>query len=107
MTDTQPEALRLAALFERYALDHAPDGWPAIQQRELTAAAAELRQLLAWAQELEGRVFAECVGTDLVRLTERGAVAWAGVDAQALREGRMPHNAPSSPAAQQSGAKKG
>ena len=93
MTDTQPEALRLAALFERYAIDLAPDGWPAIQQRELTAAAAELRQLLAWAQELEGRVFAECVGTDLVRLTARGATAWAGVDAQALREGRMPHNA--------------
>lgn len=29
---------------------------------------------------------------DLARLTARGATAWAGVDAQALREGRMPHN---------------
>ena len=27
---------------------------------------------------------------DLTHLTERGAAAWAGVDAQALREGRMP-----------------
>ena len=27
---------------------------------------------------------------DLTQLTERGAEAWAGVDAQALREGREP-----------------
>lgn len=40
---TQPEALRIAAAFERFAADHAPNGWPAIQQRELTNAAITLR----------------------------------------------------------------
>lgn len=40
---TQPEALRIAAEFERFSADHAPSGWPAIQQRELTNAAITLR----------------------------------------------------------------
>lgn len=44
---TQPKALRLAELFETYAIDHKPDGWPAIQQRELNAASSELRRLHA------------------------------------------------------------
>ena len=148
----QDEALRLAALFELYAIDYEPDGWPAIRQRELTAAAAELRRLHARVQELERAaahaemaaetearyadercakaaadereacallaerrfladpsaaaraahraacqsiaidVRARGAEPDLARLTARGAVAWAGVDAQALREGRMPHN---------------
>lgn len=43
MTDKQLEALRIASVFERFALDHAPSGWPAIQQRELTNAAITLR----------------------------------------------------------------
>lgn len=38
-----PEALRLAELFSRHEADHAPNGWPAIQQRELTYAAITLR----------------------------------------------------------------
>ena len=39
------EAQALASLFERYAIDHKPDGWPAIRQIELSNAAAELRRL--------------------------------------------------------------
>lgn len=48
----QPEALRLADDFEIYAEDHEPDGWPAVKQKHLTAAAAELRRLYEVNQEL-------------------------------------------------------
>lgn len=44
---TRPEAIRLAEVFETYAVDHQPDGWPAIQQEALNSAAAELRRLHA------------------------------------------------------------
>jgi hypothetical protein len=44
-TCSLPEALALASLFERYAIDHEPSGWPAIRQIELNYAAAELRRL--------------------------------------------------------------
>ena len=43
MTDKQHEALRIASDFESFGIDHKPDGWPAIQQRELTNAAIMLR----------------------------------------------------------------
>lgn len=45
--NTQPEAIRLAEVFETYAVDHQPDGWPAIRQETLNSAAAELRRLHA------------------------------------------------------------
>lgn len=44
---TQPEALSLAEVFETYAVDHQPDGWPAIRQETLNSAAEELRRLHA------------------------------------------------------------
>lgn len=44
---TQPESIRLAEVFETYAVDHQPDGWPAIRQETLNSAAAELRRLHA------------------------------------------------------------
>ena len=40
-----PAALRLAELFELFAIDHEPDGWPGVRQAELNEAAAELRRL--------------------------------------------------------------
>lgn len=40
------DAARIAERFEFFALDHTPDGWPAVQQRQLNEAAAELRRLL-------------------------------------------------------------
>ena len=43
MTEKQPEALRIAAEFESFAIDHAPNEWPAIQQRDLTNASITLR----------------------------------------------------------------
>lgn len=39
----QPEALRIATEFESFNIDHEPDGWPAIQQRQLNDASIELR----------------------------------------------------------------
>jgi len=39
---TEADALTIAANFKRFAQDHAPDGWPAVQQRQLSEAAAML-----------------------------------------------------------------
>ena len=48
----QPEALRIAYCFEGFAIDHTPNGWPAIRQQQLNEAAAELRRLHEVNQEL-------------------------------------------------------
>lgn len=95
MTDkTQPEALRLALSISLM------DTFTNYQQEELDKAAAELRRQHARIVELEAQL--ESIGAggvsgplmgqpqempDLSALTERGAKAWAGVDAQGLREG--------------------
>ena len=52
----QTEALRIAAEFESFAIDHAPNGWPAIQQRDLTNAAIMLRHQQERIAELEAEV---------------------------------------------------
>ena len=91
MTDnTQPEALKLAD-----ALEAVEGGWSVADK-----CCAELRRQHTRIVELEAQL--EAVGAggvsgplmgqpqampDLSQLTERGAVAWAGVDAQALRDG--------------------
>jgi|GEM_PF-3232914 len=46
-TTGQPDALLIAEEFESFAIDHKPDGWPAIRQKKISAAAAELRRLHA------------------------------------------------------------
>ena len=92
MTDnTQPEALKLAD-----ALEAVEGGWSVADK-----CCAELRRQHARIADLEAQL--EAIGAggvsgpligqpqampDLSALTERGAKAWAGVDAQALREGR-------------------
>ncbi|WP_040328673.1 hypothetical protein [Acidovorax delafieldii] len=89
MTDrTQPEALQLAEILEGDLCEF-----------PLQEAAAELRRQHARIAELEAQL--EAIGAggvngplmgqpqampDLSALTERGAKAWAGVDAQGLRE---------------------
>lgn len=40
-----PDALTLAARFEMFARDHTPDGWPAVRQSDLNAAAWHLRRM--------------------------------------------------------------
>lgn len=37
-------ALQIADSFDLYAADHTPDGWPAVQQKQLTEAALMLRK---------------------------------------------------------------
>ena len=94
MTTRQPEALRLAEILEGgYSL-----AW--LYERGGYEVSAELRRQHALIAELESRL--EAIGAggvsgpligqpqampDLSQLTERGAKAWAGVDAQGLREG--------------------
>ena len=95
MTDKQqPEALRLAEILEG---DYCPD-W--LNERGVDEVSAELRRQHARIADLEAQL--EAIGAggvsgpligqpqampDLSQLTERGAKAWAGVDAQGLREG--------------------
>ena len=95
MTTRQPEALRLAEILEcGYSL-----AW--LYERGGYEVSAELRRQQARIADLEaqlesigaGGVSGPLIGQpqampDLSALTERGAKAWAGVDAQALREGR-------------------
>ena len=94
MTTRQPEALRLAEILEcGYSL-----AW--LYERGGYEVSAELRRQHARITDLEARL--EAIGAggvsgpligqpqampDLSQLTERGAKAWAGVDAQGLREG--------------------
>ena len=93
MTTQQTEALRLAA-----ELDETPDF--AVDPNMVDDLAAELRRQHARITELEAQL--EAIGAggvsgplmgqpqampDLSQLTERGAKAWAGVDAQELRGG--------------------
>lgn len=88
--DTQPEALDLADVLEAVE-----GGWSVADK-----CCAELRRQHARIAELEAQL--ESIGAggvsgplmgkpqampDLTALTERGAKAWAGVDAQGLREG--------------------
>ena len=91
MTDnTQPDALRLADEVDEVARTY-PD---------MAEVSAELRRQHARIAELEAQL--EAIGAggvsgplmgqpqampDLSALTERGAKAWAGVDAQGLRDG--------------------
>lgn len=96
-TTQQPEAL--AELRERlrsFEADHTPDGWPAVRMRDITALLDDLdnarsdNQVLRLgyaAARLEIESLKAQAVPDLSALTERGAKAWAGVDAQALREG--------------------
>lgn len=49
------DALTIAANFQRFAQDHAPDGWPAVQQRELDAAARCLLDQHAEIARLKGQ----------------------------------------------------
>lgn len=73
---TQPEALRLAEVFETYAVDHQPEGWPAIRQETLNSAAAELRRLHAENEAL--RVALEQPGVE--------PVAWIRPSGKAMLE---------------------
>ena len=91
MTTRQPEALRLANVcsnLTRYSMDaHLIAAKLLTQQARITDLEAQLEAIGA------GGVSGPLIGQpqampDLSQLTERGAVAWAGVDAQALREGR-------------------
>ena len=43
-TTPTPEALAIAVIFKDFAIDHAPDGCPAVKQMHLNAAAAELER---------------------------------------------------------------
>lgn len=37
-------AIQIADYFDSFAIDHKPEGWPAVQQKQLTEAASMLRR---------------------------------------------------------------
>ena len=43
-TPADDNALLIAVIFEDFEIDHTPDGWPAVKQMHLSAAAVELRR---------------------------------------------------------------
>ena len=57
-------AARIAERFEFFALDHAPHGWPAVQQFQLNEAAAALRRLAAENSALRAQLEAAGVRVD-------------------------------------------
>lgn len=66
------EAERLAEVFETFAKDHKPDGWPAVQQHFLSEAASVLRLKAAETERLKStppayREELHCVIADLTR----------------------------------------
>ena len=94
MTTRQPDVLRLANILRGI------DARSLFANEKLSAASAALENQHARITELEAQL--EAIGAggvsgpligqpqampDLSQLTERGAKAWAGVDAQGLREG--------------------
>lgn len=59
-----PEALAIAVIFKDFAIDHTPDGWPAVKQMHLSAAAAELERQHA----------------EIERLTAENKALWAKME---------------------------
>jgi hypothetical protein len=74
---TQPEALQLAEAFERSAIDHEPDGWPAFRQSTLSSAATELRRLHAVNEELLEVLVAFCKYVQDQQMSTDGAVTYS------------------------------
>lgn len=92
MTDnTQPEALRLADEVDEVARTYPDMAEVSAELRRQHARIAELEAQLASirADGVSGPLMGQPQAVpDLSQLTERGAKAWAGVDAQGLRDGR-------------------
>jgi len=94
MTDnTQPEALRLAEQYDYGDPVAHSNTWKAAVCTELRRQHARIAELESQLESIgAGGVSGPLMGQpqampDLSALTERGAKAWAGVDAQGLREG--------------------
>lgn len=58
-TPTDDNALAIAVIFKDFAIDHTPDGWPAVKQMHLNAAAAELERQHAEIERLTGQLARE------------------------------------------------
>jgi len=94
MTDnTQPEALRLAEQYDYGDPAAHSNTWKVAVCNELRRQHARIAELESQLESIgAGGVNGPLIGQpqampDLSALTERGAKAWAGVDAQGLREG--------------------
>jgi hypothetical protein len=95
--NTQPEALRLADLFESMAEGYKPAAWIAVKQTDVCDAAAELRCLQAEVEALKARervlvealskmLFAESATYPSFEEGHEAQEAWAEAKAKAKRE---------------------
>ena len=88
MTDnTQPEALRLANALEYCDASVARQAINELRSQHARIAELEAQPAAIGAGGVSPLIGQPQAMPDLSQLTERGAVAWAGVDAQELREG--------------------
>ena len=89
-----PEALAIAVIFKDFEIDHTPDGWPAVKQMHLSAAATELRKQHAeierltgqLAREQEARRDAQTRLIDMQELAARSGLAHRKAVQEAVRE---------------------
>ena len=101
MTDnTQPEALRLANILRgidarsRFANERLSSASDALENQHARIADLEAQLEAIGAGGVTGPLIGQPQAMpDLSQLTERGAKAWAGVDAQGLRDGGASHSA--------------
>lgn len=73
---TQADALTIAADFKRFAQDHGPDGWPAVQQRQLSEAAAMLLN------QHERITYLDNVATEAMHLSNEQALRITALEAE-------------------------
>ncbi len=82
-----PEALAIAVIFKDFAIDHTPDGWPAVKQMHLNAAAAELERQHA---EIDRLTDAYCgAREDLAIWKRRALVAEEKLRAESAASSRL------------------
>ena len=92
--NSTPEAIAIAVIFEDFEIDHTPNGWPAVKQMHLSAAATELRKQHSeierltgqLAREQEARRDAQTRLIDMQELAARSGLAHRKAVQEAVRE---------------------
>ena len=92
--NSTPEAIAIAVIFEDFEIDHTPNGWPAVKQMHLSAAATELRKQHSEIERMTGQLAREqeaCRDAqtrliDMQELAARSGLAHRKAVQEAVRE---------------------